>query len=85
MRWLTTTDHQDIGTLYPSFSLFTFFVGGITMPGGARRTVQVRECDMDKTFSDIDLERRRAAARRFARPLGAAVLAIYLIGLFIKR
>lgn len=36
-------------------------------------------------FAEADLERRRAASRRLAWLLGAAVLVIYLIGLFIKR
>ena len=40
---------------------------------------------MSPAFSATDLARRRAAARRLAWLLGAAVLAVYLIGLFIKR
>ncbi len=36
-------------------------------------------------FPAADLERRRRAARRLGWLLGAAVLALYLIGLFIKR
>lgn len=40
---------------------------------------------MGQPFSGEDLERRRSAARRLGWLLGAAVLAIYLIGLFIKR
>ena len=40
---------------------------------------------MPATFSEADLERRRNASRRLAWLLGAIVLAIYLVGLFIKR
>jgi len=40
---------------------------------------------MTPVFSDPDLERRRAASRRLGWALGIAVLALYLIGLFIRR
>jgi hypothetical protein len=43
------------------------------------------EADMNQPYSDNDLERRRAASRRLGWLLGAVVLAIYIIGLFIKR
>lgn len=40
---------------------------------------------MPQTIPEADLERRRAASRRLGWLLGAVVMAIYLIGLFIKR
>lgn len=43
------------------------------------------EANMTQRFSADELQRRRAAARRLGWLLGAAALAIYIIGLFIKR
>jgi hypothetical protein len=36
-------------------------------------------------FTGADLERRRAASRRLAWLIGAAVVLVYIVGLFIKR
>lgn len=36
-------------------------------------------------FAPEELVRRRAASRRLAWALGAAVVALYLLGLFVKR
>lgn len=41
--------------------------------------------DVTPAFSEADLERRRHASRRLAWLLGIIVLAIYVLGLFIKR
>jgi hypothetical protein len=40
---------------------------------------------MDQAFSESDLARRRASARRLGWWLCCAVVLIYLLGLFIKR
>jgi hypothetical protein len=43
------------------------------------------ETAMPGKFSDHETERRRAGSRRLAWLLGAVALALYIIGLFIKR
>ena len=42
MRWVTTTNHKDIGTLYLWFSFTMFIVGGILALMHARRAVPAR-------------------------------------------
>src|SRR4051794_11905863 len=44
MRWITTTNHKDIGTLYLWFSFIMFSVGG-TMALVIRRAVHARAAD----------------------------------------
>lgn len=46
---------------------------------------QVNEATMDQKFSASELERRRLASRRLGWLLGVAALALYIIGLFVKR
>lgn len=40
---------------------------------------------MGEPFTGEDLERRRAASRRLGWAIGLGVLALYVIGFFIKR
>ena len=40
---------------------------------------------MAELLGNAELERRRAGARRMAWLIGAAVVAIYIIGFFVKR
>ena len=40
---------------------------------------------MNAPFSIADLARRRGKAHRFAWLLGVIVLAIYIVGMFVKR
>jgi hypothetical protein len=46
---------------------------------------QVKVPAVSEPFSGEDLARRRAASRRLGWAIGAAVLALYVIGLFVKR
>jgi hypothetical protein len=40
---------------------------------------------MNAPFAEADLQQRRTASRRLAWIIGAAVLALYVIGFFVKR
>ena len=45
MRWITTTNHKDIGTLYLWFSFTMFIVGGVHGADDPRRAVPARAAD----------------------------------------
>ncbi|MCK7577914.1 MAG: hypothetical protein MZV65_20515 [Chromatiales bacterium] len=73
MRWLTTTNHKDIGTLYLWFALIMFFVGGAMALVDPRRAVPARPAARRPEFfnqmttharADHDLRRDHAGVRR---------------------
>lgn len=45
----------------------------------------MKHAEESAMFAPEELARRRAASRRLAWALGAAVIALYLLGLFVKR
>ena len=59
-RWLTTTNHKDIGTLYLVFSCIMFFVGG-TM------AMLIRAELFKPGLRRVQIRRRRSAAAAWAR------------------
>ena len=40
-RWITTTNHKDIGTLYLWFAGLMFFIGGMMAP-----KIMIRPCEV---------------------------------------
>jgi cytochrome c oxidase subunit 1 len=81
MRWVTTTNHKDIGTLYLWFSLSMFlFAGALAMviraelfqPGLQLVNPETLQPAHDHARTDHDLRRDHAGLRRLRQLAGAA-------------
>ena len=74
MRWLTTTNHKDIGTMYLWFSFMMFITGGVMALTDPRRAVPARPADRQPgvlqpahhdAWPDHGVRRHHAGVRRF--------------------
>ena len=74
-RWLTTTNHKDIGTMYLTFSLIMFLVGGSMILGIRAELFSLTAFVLNKRVNVLELEghiifRKAISFKRFRVEIG---------------